>query len=34
MKLLLRRKKLKTYILRLYCNNCGNEMASTGVVLT
>ena len=28
------KKEAKTYIVRLYCNKCGNEMASTGVVHT
>ena len=31
---MLEKKEAKTYIVRLYCNNCGNEMESTGVVLT
>lgn len=31
---MIEKKEAKTYIVRLYCNNCGNEMESTGVVLT
>lgn len=31
---MIKKKEAKTYIVRLYCNNCGNEIASTGVVLT
>lgn len=31
---MIEKKEAKTYIVRLYCNNCGNEMKSTGVVLT
>ena len=31
---MIEKKEAKTYIVRLYCNKCGNEMKSTGVVLT
>ena len=30
---MIKKKEAKTYIVRLYCNNCGNEIASTGVCL-
>ena len=31
---MIEKKEVKTYIVRLYCNKCGNEMESTGFVLT
>ena len=30
---MIEKKEVKTYIVRLYCNNCRNEMESTGFVL-
>ena len=29
---MIEKKEAKTYIVRLYCNNYGNEMEGTGVI--
>lgn len=31
---MLDKKEVKTYIVRLYCNNCGHEMENNGVMFT